>query len=132
MLDMFTDCDFLFGTYKTIRYMLQQNMNVYQYILSYEGSLSSGYGVTHAEDLVYLFDPPFGTDEQLSEEDQQVRNVMMSAWTNFAEFGDPKNGWTKSILDSDQQYWNITGALPSMEGRQEVKNRMKFWDQLFE
>ena len=42
MLDMFTDCDFLFGTYKTIRYMLQQNMNVYQYILSYEGSLSSG------------------------------------------------------------------------------------------
>ena len=113
MLDMFTDCDFLFGTYKTIRYMLQQNMNVYQYILSYEGSLSSGYGVTHAEDLVYLFDPPFGTDEQLSEEDQQVRNVMMSAWTNFAEFGDPKNGWTKSILDSDQQYWNITGALPT-------------------
>ena len=132
MLDMFTDCDFLFGTYKTIRYMLQQNMNVYQYILSYEGSLSSGYGVTHGEDLVYLFDPPFGTDEPISEEDQQVRNVMMSAWTNFAEFGDPKNGWTKSILDSDQQYWNITGALPSMEGRQEVKNRMTFWDQLFE
>ena len=42
MLDMFTDSDFLSGTYKTIRYMLQQNMNVYQYVLSYEGSLSSG------------------------------------------------------------------------------------------
>ena len=94
--------------------------------------MSSGYGVGHGEDLVYLFDPPFGTDEQLSEEDEQVRNVMMSAWTNFAKSGDPQNGWTKSILDSDQQYWNITGAMPSMEGRQEVRNRMTFWDQLFE
>ena len=57
MLDMFTDCDFLFGTYKTIRYMLQQNMNVYQYILSYEGSSDvTGLGRTRQKpDLDYFF-----------------------------------------------------------------------------
>ena len=70
MLDMFTDSDFLSGTYKTIRYMLQQDMNVYQYVLSYEGSQSfkdifPGKEVkdreikpTHADDLIYLFDSP--------------------------------------------------------------------------
>merc|ERR1711894_481873 len=41
------------GTYKTIRHMLNQNMNVYQYILSYKYSngLSRPFGVNHGEDL---------------------------------------------------------------------------------
>ena len=35
LIDMFTDAGFLFGTYKTIKYMQDQNMTVYQYILTY-------------------------------------------------------------------------------------------------
>ena len=61
--DMFTDAGFLFGTYKTIKYMQDQNMTVYQYILTYEYSESNGYGVNHGQDLRYLFDPPFGSSQ---------------------------------------------------------------------
>ena len=61
LIDMFTDSGFLFGTYKTIKYMQDQNMTVYQYILTYEYSESNGYGVNHAQELRYLFDPPFGS-----------------------------------------------------------------------
>ena len=61
LIDMFTDSGFLFGTYKTIKYMQDQNMTVYQYILTYEYSESNGYGVNHGQELRYLFDPPFGS-----------------------------------------------------------------------
>ena len=68
IIDMFTDADFLYGSYKTINYLLEQNMNVYQYILTFRGSYSVcpilfGYepvGVSHADDLIYLWDPVFG------------------------------------------------------------------------
>ena len=61
MIDMMTDSYFLFGTYKTIEYMQNQNMTVYQYVLSYEYSNGNGFGVPHAEDITYIFDPPFGS-----------------------------------------------------------------------
>ena len=61
LIDMFTDAGFLFGTYKTIKYMQDQNMTVYQYILTYEYSERNGYGVNHGQELRYLFDPPFGS-----------------------------------------------------------------------
>ena len=34
LIDMFTDCDFLVGTYKTMEYFLKQKIKLYQYILS--------------------------------------------------------------------------------------------------
>ena len=32
VIDMLTDSDFLYGTYKTINYFLKQNMTVYEYV----------------------------------------------------------------------------------------------------
>ena len=58
LIDIFTDSFFLFGTYKTIGYMQKHNMTVYEYFLSYD---DNGNGVNHAEDLRYIFDPPFGS-----------------------------------------------------------------------
>merc|ERR1712141_372815 len=124
------DSFFLFGTYKTIQYMQNQNMSVYQYILSYQYSNGNGFGVNHAEDTTYLFDPPFGSRTDcchLSEEDKRVRLVMMDAWTNFAKTGIPGMGWTKSVLNSDHQYWNISGPIPIMEGQQALQDRMAIW-----
>ena len=67
MIDMFTDCDFLVGTYKTMEYFLEQKMKVYQYILSYEGQYSFSqmqgikpHGVCHIDDLIYQWDPVLG------------------------------------------------------------------------
>ena len=65
-INMCTDTFFLYGHNRTIEYFLQQNMQVFQYLLTYEGSysLTSIYGfeplgVSHADDLIYLFDPIF-------------------------------------------------------------------------
>ena len=61
---MFTDSGFLYGTFKTINYLIQHGVTVYQYILTYEGehSFSEVYsvpptGVCHADDLLYLWNP---------------------------------------------------------------------------
>jgi hypothetical protein len=61
---LFTDSGFLYGTYKTINYLIEKGVTVYQYILSYEGefSFSEIYGVPpngvcHADDQLYLWNP---------------------------------------------------------------------------
>ena len=36
LFDMFTDSVFVYGTYKTINYMVQRGMLVYQYIFTYQ------------------------------------------------------------------------------------------------
>jgi carboxylesterase type B len=63
LIDMFTDSYFLFGTHKSIKYFQDQNMTVYQYILSYEYSNGNGFGVNHADDIPFLFNPPFDSDQ---------------------------------------------------------------------
>ena len=64
LFDLFTDSGFLYGTYKTINYLMKKEVTVYQYILSYEGefSFSEIYGVPpngvcHADDQLYLWNP---------------------------------------------------------------------------
>merc|ERR1711963_196190 len=55
LIDMMTDAYFLFGTHKSIGYMQNQNMTVYQYILSHEYSNGNGFGVNHGDDETFLF-----------------------------------------------------------------------------
>ena len=67
IIDILTDADFLYGSYKTINYFLEQNMNVYQYLLTYRGMYSitntigvEPVGVSHADDLIYMWNPCIG------------------------------------------------------------------------
>ena len=67
IIDILTDADFLYGSYKTINYFLEQNMNVYQYQLTFRGkySITSTFdvdpvGVSHGDDMIYMFDPFYG------------------------------------------------------------------------
>ena len=70
IIDMFTDASFQYCTHETINYLVQYGVTVYQYILSYEGKYSFstldgvpvGTGVTHGDDLFYLWDMPYLTD----------------------------------------------------------------------
>ena len=81
LLDMHTDAGFLHGSYKTVKLMLQHGVSVHQYILTHIGQYSytqlygiqepvgiGGWfqrrkliqvGVSHADDLLYLWDPVF-------------------------------------------------------------------------
>ena len=65
LIDLHTDALFLYSSYKLIGYLLKQNINVYQYILTYEGKSSldlkrlygihEPIGVSHGDDLIYLW-----------------------------------------------------------------------------
>ena len=133
MIDMFTDNIFLWGTQKMARLMAGHGMDVYQYIFSYEGSLSSGFGVNHSEDRIYLFNPPYSS---LTDTDREVRNFLAESWVNFAMTGNPNNPdvttrWEKCVLENYPiHYLNITGPSPTMEGRPELGDRMDFRESL--
>ena len=140
IFDVFTDAGFLYGIYKTTNYLLQQNVKVYQAILTYQGQYSltnylglGKYGVCHADDLFYMWTLK---DLPLNSEDTKVRNVMTDAWANFAKYGDPTPpGSVSTWLPVDpfhgrRQFWNISGAIPHMTFNQDIDDRMFFWNQL--
>ena len=62
MVDYSTDKTFLYGTRKTLDFLMNQGVTVYQYIFSYVGQFSTacliehcGLGVSHAEEIQYLW-----------------------------------------------------------------------------
>ena len=69
IFDLGTDSWFLYGTHKTIKYLLQYGVTVYQYVLTYGGKFSWSQlygvdppqGVCHGDDLIYLWNPVSGT-----------------------------------------------------------------------
>jgi len=143
MCDMFTDAGFLYGTYKTINYMLEQGMTVYQYILTYEGEFSFSErfgvdpeGVCHADDLLYIWDSNIVDGDMLTGNDVLVREIMTTAWANFATYGDPTPpgsvlSWTPQESPASlQQYWNITGPAPFMATSLEIQDRMALWEKV--
>ena len=148
---MGTDARFTYGASKTIDYLVQQGVDVFPYMLSYEGEFTilkvmngldvNNTGVAHGDDLFYLWDPffewEFGFAGQLSGEDLLVRDTMMAAWTNFAKFGDPTPpdsglpAWTPQSTDSDHFYWDICGPTPKLTSEADLynlKGRMAIWD----
>lgn len=97
---MYSDAWFNHCTRTSIRdHYVIQSSPIYYYYFSYKGSASfskifgddSGmdYGVTHADDLQYLF--PVGEqlfpDVPLSKDDHKMIDVMTSLWFNFAKSG---------------------------------------------
>lgn len=51
-------------------------------------------GVCHGDDMIYLFDRKINGDlvlGPLTEDDLTVREIMATAWTNFAKYGSPNN-----------------------------------------
>ena len=144
IIDMFTDAFFLYGTHKTIDYLIQNNVTVFQYILTYEGQYSFStiwigiepMGVSHADDLFYLFDPLLGP---LSGDDVLVRDIMTSIWTDFAIHGHPTPpggktdlNWTKPVLmfTPKNQYFNISGPDSVMDSSKNIEERMSLWDNI--
>ena len=101
MVNLFTDNTFLWGTQKTISLMLGHGVKVYQYILTHQAfglahRLVLPYGVCHAEDLLFLFDP---YQIPLLRKDREVGDLMARAWTNFAKTGDPNDPSTPHVWE---------------------------------
>lgn len=82
--------------------------------------------------LIHL--PPY-----LKDEDEFVRHLMTTAWTNFAKYGDPTppdmwNGyeWTPRPAGNTPHYFNISGPDSAMATNAEIQERMALWDQVLE
>jgi len=139
LFDMCTDAGFLYGTYKTIKYLLDHSVTVYQYILTYQGehSFTESFGippvgVCHADDLMYLWNP-HGGHWSISGDDELVRKTMTTAWANFATYGDPTPPGSElswAPLASPDQYWNISGPVPAMGSSSYIQDRMELWSQV--
>lgn len=96
---MYSDSWFNHGTHEAVQdFIVNQTSPVFYYYFAYKGSVSfssifgdsvKDYGVTHADDLQYLF--PVG--EQLfpnvilSKKDNEMIDIMTYLWYNFANSG---------------------------------------------
>lgn len=96
---MYSDSWFNHGTHEAVQdFIVNQTSPVFYYYFAYKGSVSFStifgdpvrdYGVSHADDLQYLF--PVGEqlfpNTALSEEDHKIIDVMTYIWYNFANSG---------------------------------------------
>lgn len=96
---MYSDAWFNHAAYTSVRnYLAKQSSPVYYYYLAYKGSASfsiifgdpnNDYGVSHADELQYLF--PVGEqlfkNISLSKQDHKMVDIITNLWYNFAKFG---------------------------------------------
>lgn len=93
---MYSDAWFNHGAYTAVQdFLATQTSPAFLYYFSYRGSASfskvfgdsvKDYGVTHADELQYLF--PVGellfTDTPMTKEDHRMIDVLTNLWFNFA------------------------------------------------
>ena len=90
------------------------------------------YLVCHGDDLIYIFNPMF-KPWTLNEEDEFIRKMMTTAWTNFAKNGDPalsEFGSTWNPSTKTNNYFDISGKDSTMTSNEEIEKRMAVWDEL--
>ncbi|CAL8073630.1 unnamed protein product [Orchesella dallaii] len=92
------------------------------------------FGVSHGDDLFYLFDPIKGHNDRMGQEDERVSDIMTRAWVSFATTGSPASGlhlipnsvpW-RPIRPGNINYYNLT-SMPSPMGEDFRKGEALFW-----
>ena len=131
---MYTDGFVLYGYYNFADYLIKNGVTVYQYIFSYVGHFTNSHGkgviaADHGDEVLYLWNYQ---DAPISGDDITVKNIMTSAWTNFAKIGDPtppgsEFSWTPLANVSYNSFWNISGPNPAMEHNEYIQERMEAW-----
>ena len=66
---------------------------------------------------------------KLSDEEEETRFLLTTAWTNFAKTGNPGFSWLpQNPVGNKPWYWNINSSNPVMEYPREIHERMRLWD----
>lgn len=150
VINMYSDAWFNHGIHEAVQdFIMNQTSPVYYYYFAYRGSASfssifgdrkKNYGVSHADELQYLF--PVGeqlfTDTELSKEDHKMINIMTEFWYNFANSGNPSPKITKLIpikwksvkTNSSPEYLYIRNSTKIIMENNLLSERMTFWSQL--
>ena len=105
---MFTDA---FVTYAVECFVsrAQKTQTVYQYLYEYNGEYGltqdeglPNLGVDHADELYLQWNPVFGKERPLNDDDKAMSVQLMALWTQFIKTGHPGLGWEPA--DSAGQY----------------------------
>lgn len=148
VIDMYSDSWFIHGAHTAVRHHLRtQSSPVYYYMFAYRGSASfsrifgdpaENYGVSHADDLQYLFPVGEGLfpDVPLNAEDHRMIDLLTSLWFNFAKHGNPTPTVTKTVpvkwkpVQTEKlEYLYIGKDRISMKDNL-LPKRIAFWDSL--
>ncbi|KAI5645599.1 carboxylesterase family domain-containing protein [Phthorimaea operculella] len=144
MTEFMDDTTYTYSTIRSIKpYLTAGADKIYQYVFSYDGGRNyikyiTGIfnyfpGVSHSDEIGYLFDVGVFQDEP-SEEDQVVIDRMTTMWTNFAKYRNPTPEttpllpvtWQPIVNGSAYHYLDINLELTSEVGYEH--RRMSFWD----
>ncbi|XP_014235995.1 venom carboxylesterase-6-like [Trichogramma pretiosum] len=144
--DMYSDAWFYIAADEAVRDHLKLfSSPVYYYYFAYRGSVSfskifgdenEDYGVSHADDLQYLF--PVGEqlfkDTPLSKEDNRIIDIVTALWYNFAETGNPTPEITKDtpvkwkpVHTPELEYLHIGNSKEVYMSKNLLPERTKFW-----
>lgn len=147
LTNLYSDRAFFHGIEKAISYHVKHN-KVYAAILAHKGKFSlvslllgitENLGVAHGDEVFYLFNRRDLRRAAPYDEDEIVSKTFVSLWANFATNGDPgleRNGKTWEPLKTDKMTekgitWLKLNSQPE-ELQNPFKERMRFWDNLFE
>lgn len=94
LIKMYTDSWILSGTVQSIQ---QHDGTLFYYMFDHRGQHSftsyfgqtANLGVSHCDELIYLFTMVNLFPPTLNETDRQVSKLMVDLWTNFAIYGNP-------------------------------------------
>ncbi|CAH1977449.1 unnamed protein product [Acanthoscelides obtectus] len=158
--DMYSDRAFSYSVYQAaLFHNFQGHENMWFYNFNYSGQYSYAqvwaatdedvagfyWGVSHSDELLYLFQTPALFPHLENPNDKIMVNNMLNLWTNFARTGDPtpvrsQRRWLKmSPKDSPTKnfrYLNIHGSHrescpPKFEMREGLnRDRYAFWENL--
>ncbi|KAF2892971.1 hypothetical protein ILUMI_13205 [Ignelater luminosus] len=148
LTDIFTDTYFLSGAYDAVlMHFNHTRQPVYYYAFGYRGAISHSelfgkttynFGVCHADELLYLFDPKslFPNYEPTSI-DRGITDILTTLWTNFVITGNP-TPVTNNILPSkwepvqseNLEYYFIKNVTHVKMEKELFWDRIRFWKSL--
>ncbi|CAK1552468.1 unnamed protein product [Leptosia nina] len=141
--DVLTDTNFAYNTHR-FAYMYSKYAPVYMYRFNYETDLNvikrySSYkdlaGVSHADDLFYLFYNNLNKDVYDSQ--PKLRDIayeVTKLWTDFAKYGNPTPDGSLGVdwqpyTASGKEYYNIQEKYSV--GHYADRDRIEFWNQIY-
>lgn len=148
--DLITDVYMAHPNYETVKLHAQSPAPVYNYLMSYRGTLSLSsvfaggdpeaaamdFGVAHADDLLYTWNLEFGNYSALvSENDFKFADNWIGLISNFAKYGNPtpvSSGGTvwPEAQNSRAACVYLEIGLENEERHRIFPERMEFWNRV--
>jgi len=139
IVNMYSDSWYWYTMDDWARLAIQNNLNTFQYVFSYDSLFSllflagvpdpTNYGVCHGDEISLLFGGALSS--VLPSNDKDVSQDLIRWWTNFAKYGEPtppgqdeEVSWS-SLADSGK--YLVINHTSYMDRSEEYTDRMKFW-----